>query len=125
MMQEHYRMVHASTQLNKLVPSMWTDPDKPHQVYVELKAKGKETEHVCCTMLWIWTQEADGSDLDGMATMMLDGMCKFFDLCKAPGHFMSTQDANAMKDAVSRCLLAYTWLGNHYANRGMLLFSST
>jgi len=125
MIQEHYQVVKAKTQLNKLVTSMWTDPSKPHQVYPELKAKAKETEHVCQAMLWIWKQEKNDSDHDGMVTMMLEGLCMFFDLCHKPGHFMSAQDADQMLQAITRCLLAYTWLGENYSQGGYMMFNMT
>jgi hypothetical protein len=116
---EFYKLFAVSTRVSKLTLSMFTDKDRPHQVYPQLTTKAKETEWLCRALARVWPQYQDmDQQADRHIGRLLELLVHVYDLAGSTGLFHSHQDSAALLTKVQEMQAHYNWLAKAAEGRG-------
>ena len=110
---EFYSLARAPVRLTKLLFSMFLpDIQAPHQNYPLLQGvKAKEAEWLARAAHWVWSQRSDHSKpAHQHITCALGYLIEFYDICGAPGLFLSAETAATATQCCDNLPLHYSWL---------------
>lgn len=121
--QSCYKARKSPTRLTNLKLSMFTKPDKPHQTWAFLNAKGAECKHLAPALLDVCKQVLDPTNaVDSHIVNALESMVTVVDLLDKCNMFLSPSEFDSVLRRADLFLDNYDWLNKWALEEERMLF---